>query len=410
MSDPIVPILFYLGVFLGAAKLAGWLATKAGQPAVLGEIVIGIVLGNLSLVGVQGLEGMKADPILNILAELGVILLLFEVGLQSTIGEMMNVGLSSLLVAVLGVVTPFALGWAAGAWLLPMQPPYVHAFIGAVLTATSVGITARVLRDLNQTNTIEAKIILGAAVFDDVLGLIILAVVTGVIAAANAGGPGLSLGGVAWISAKAFGFLGGAILFGLWFTPRVLTMASRVRVTGILLTSGLVFCFALASLASLAGLSPIVGAFAAGLILETPYFKDFEESREHSLESLLHPISTFLVPIFFVLTGLRVDLHAFADGHIVLLAAVLTLVAWIGKQVCSLGVLERGVNRLAIGLGMVPRGEVGLIFANVGATLTIAGERVITPQTYSAIVIMVILTTLVTPPALQWSLTRRTKP
>lgn len=410
MSDPIVPILLYLGVLLGAAKLAGWLATKVGQPAVLGEIVIGIVLGNLWLVGVPGFDGMKTDPILNVLAELGVILLLFEVGLQSTIGEMMNVGLSSLLVAILGVVTPFALGWAASAWLLPTQPPYVHAFIGAVLTATSVGITARVLRDLNQTNTIEAKIILGAAVFDDVLGLVILAVVSAVIAAANAGGPGLSFGGIAWISAKAFGFLGGAILFGLWFTPRVLRMASRVRVTGILLTSGLVFCFALASLASFAGLSPIVGAFAAGLILETPYFRDFEESREHSLESLLHPISTFLVPIFFVLTGLRVDLHAFADSHIVLLAAVLTLVAWIGKQVCSLGVLERGVNRLAIGLGMVPRGEVGLIFANVGATLTIAGERVITPQTYSAIVIMVILTTLVTPPALQWSLTRRTKP
>jgi Kef-type K+ transport system membrane component KefB len=195
-------------------------------------------------------------------------------------------------------------------------------------------------------------------------------------------------------------------MVGLWLTPKLLTIASRVRVKGILLTTGLVFCFVLAYLGTLAGLSPIVGAFAAGLILETSQFKDFEESRQSSIESLLHPISTFLVPIFFVLTGFRVALESFADGRIVVLALVLTLAAWIGKQACSLGVLERGTNRLAIGLGMVPRGEVGLIFANVGATLSIAGRPVITPDLYAAVVIMVILTTLVTPGFLQWSLGR----
>jgi Kef-type K+ transport system membrane component KefB len=195
-------------------------------------------------------------------------------------------------------------------------------------------------------------------------------------------------------------------MVGLWLTPKLLTIASRVRVTGILLTTGLVFCFVLAYLGTLAGLSPIVGAFAAGLILETSQFKDFEESRQSSIESLLHPISTFLVPIFFVLTGFRVALESFADGRIVVFALVLTLAAWIGKQACSLGVLERGTNRLAIGLGMVPRGEVGLIFANVGATLSIAGRPVITPDLYAAVVIMVILTTLVTPGFLQWSLGR----
>ena len=406
MHDPVTPLLIQLAILLGAAKLAGWLATRGGQPAVLGEIVIGILLGNLWLVGFHGFEPMKTDPILGILAGLGVIVLLFEVGLQSTVAEMLQVGRSSVLVAVLGVVTPFALGWAAGAWLLPGHASYVHAFLGAVLTATSVGITARVLRDLNQSGSVEAKIILGAAVFDDVLGLVILAALTGIVAAVNVGGAGLSIGDAVWISTKALGFLVGALLLGIWLAPKLLSVASRVRVTGILLTSTLIFCFVLAYLGTLAGLSPIVGAFAAGLILETPHLKDFEESRERSLESLLHPISTFLVPIFFVLTGLRVDLRSFGDGHIVLLALVLTVVAWIGKQACSLGVLERGVNRLAIGLGMVPRGEVGLIFANVGATLTIGGERVITPSTYSAVVIMVILTTLVTPPALQWSLTR----
>ncbi|HMI30510.1 MAG TPA: cation:proton antiporter [Candidatus Limnocylindrales bacterium] len=407
MHDPVTPLLIRLALLMCAAKLAGWIALKARQPAVLGEILIGILLGNLALLGFHGLEPIKTDPILAILAGLGVILLLFEVGLQSTVKEMLHVGGSSALVATLGVVTPMALGWAAGAWLLPDESPLVHAFLGAVLTATSVGITARVLRDLDLSQTVEARIILGAAVIDDVLGLVILAALAGIITAADQGRGGLSAPQILWISAKALGFLLGAILLGLWLTPKLLAIASRVRVKGALLTTGLVFCFVLAYLGTLAGLSPIVGAFAAGLILESGQFKDFEESRESSIESLLHPISTFLVPIFFVLTGFRVALDSFADGRIVVLALVLTLAAWIGKQACSLGVLERGTNRLAIGLGMVPRGEVGLIFANVGATLSIAGRPVITPDLYAAVVIMVILTTLVTPGLLQWSLRGR---
>lgn len=410
MHDPVTPLLVQLAILLGAAKLAGWLAVKVGQPAVIGEITIGIFIGNLSLLGFGGFEAMKTDPVLAILASLGVIVLLFEVGLQSTVEEMLRVGPSSLLVATLGVVAPFALGWAAGAWLLPGQSTFVHAFLGAVLTATSVGITARVLRDLDEAGSVEAKIILGAAVFDDVLGLVILAALTGIITAVDQGSAGLSVGEILWISVKALGFLVGAILLGMWVTPTLLRVASRVKVTGALLTSGLVFCFVLAYCGTLAGLSPIVGAFAAGLILETSHFKDFEESRDSSIESLLNPISTFLVPIFFVLTGLRVELRSFADGRILLLALVLTIVAWVGKQVCSLGVLERGVRRLVIGLGMVPRGEVGLIFANVGATLTIAGIPIISPATYSAVVSMVLITTLVTPAALQWALKRRPKP
>jgi Kef-type K+ transport system membrane component KefB len=408
MHDPVTPLLIRLAILLCAAKLAGWVALRARQPAVLGEILVGILLGNLTLLGFHGLEPIRTDPILAVLATLGVILLLFEVGLQSTVKEMLHVGASSALVAALGVVTPMALGWAAGAWLLPHESPLVHAFLGAVLTATSVGITARVLRDLGLSQTIEARIILGAAVIDDVLGLVILAALSGIITAADRGGGGLTALQILWISAKALGFLLAAILVGLWLTPKLLTIASRMRVTGLLLTTGLVLCFVLAYLGTLAGLSPIVGAFAAGLVLETSQFKDFEESRESSIESLLHPISTFLVPIFFVLTGFRVALDSFADGRIVVFALVLTLAAWIGKQACSLGVLERGTNRLAIGLGMVPRGEVGLIFANVGATLSIAGRPVITPDLYAAVVIMVILTTLVTPGFLQWSLGRGT--
>ncbi len=406
MDDPVAILLIRLAILLGAAKLAGWLAVRARQPAVLGEILAGIVLGNAALLGIRGLEPIRADPVLEMLASLGVIVLLFEVGLQSTVKEMLNVGGSSALVAVLGVATPLVLGWGAGAWLLPGESTLVHLFLGAVLTATSVGITARVLRDLGFTSTVEARIILGAAVLDDVLGLVILAALTGIITALNQGGS-LSALAIVWISAKALGFLAGSILLGLWLTPKLLGLVSRMRVAGILLTTGLVFCFALAYLGTRVGLSPIVGAFAAGLILESRQFDLFEESRETSIESLLHPISTFLVPIFFVLTGFRVELESFADPRIALLALVLTVAAWIGKQACSLGVLERGANRLAIGLGMVPRGEVGLIFANVGAALAIGGRPVVGPEVYSAVVLMVIFTTLVTPAALKWSLERQ---
>jgi len=408
--DPVVPLLLDLAVILAAAKLAGWLSVKIGQPAVLGELIAGIVIGNLRLIGFHGFDGMRDDAILSALAGLGVIVLLFEVGLETTVRQMMKVGPSALLVAVLGVVTPFALGWAAGAWLLPGKPAIVHAFLGAVLTATSVGITARVLRDLNRTGSNEAKIILGAAVIDDVLGLVILAVVSGIITAGNHGGAGISIAATAWIAAKALSFLALAIVLGRFVLPGALRLAARVRVRGVLLTSGLLLCFLLSWAAAKAGLAPIVGAFAAGLVLERTYFESFEESREHSLESMLHPISAILVPIFFVLTGVRVELEAFGDSRIVGLAFVLTVAAWVGKQACMFGVLERGVNRFAIGLGMVPRGEVGLIFANIGATLLIAGERVITPEIYSAVVLMVIVTTLVTPPSLAWSLGRGPKP
>jgi Kef-type K+ transport system membrane component KefB len=404
--NPVVPLLLALVIILGFGRLAGWAATRLGQPAVLGELVVGIVIGNLSLAGYGGLEWLKTDTTLNVLAQLGVVLLLFEVGLESTIAQMLRVGRSALLVACIGVIAPFILGWLAGAWLLPGHSPLVPVYIGAVLTATSVGITARVLRDLNATKRIESQIILGAAVIDDVLGLVILAVVSGIITAADHGAGGLSALEIAGISARALGFLAGGLVLGAVLAPRLLALASRVRVQGIMLTSGLLVCFIFSYLAFIADLAPIVGAFTAGLILEGQHFKRFEESRERDFESVLHPVSSFLVPIFFVLTGVHVELKSLLDPQIVVLAAVLTAAAWIGKQASSLGVLERGVDRVTIGLGMVPRGEVGLIFASIGTTLVVGGERIVSPATYSAIVIMVIVTTLVTPPALQWSLGR----
>ncbi|HLQ66807.1 MAG TPA: cation:proton antiporter [Candidatus Limnocylindrales bacterium] len=404
--DVVAPLLLALAVVLAAASAGGWLAERIRQPSVLGELIAGILLGNVGLLGFHGFEWFAANPELKALAEIGVIVLLFDVGLESTVGDMLKVGRSALLVAVLGVIAPFALGWAAGAWLLPGRPAYVHMFLGAVLTATSVGITARVLRDLGRTKSPEARIILGAAVIDDVLGLVILAVVSGIIAAAARGGE-IPFLDVAWIAGKALGFLALAIVLGSLIARHALRWIAGAGMPGALLTGGLVVCFVLSYLAAAAGLAPIVGAFAAGLILEPAFFAAFEETRRgETIRSSIRPISTILVPVFFVRTGLLVDLRSFADPRILGIAAALTLAACLGKQACILGVLDRGVNRLAIGIGMIPRGEVGLIFANIGVGLTLAGERIVTPPLYAAVVLMVIATTLMTPPALQWSFRR----
>jgi Kef-type K+ transport system membrane component KefB len=405
-ADPVTPVVLALAIILAAAKLMGHLAARLGQPAVLGELLAGVVLGSVDLAGIGWFQSIEQDATIEIFARLGVVILLFEVGLESTVREMLKVGWPALLVAILGVVAPFALGWGVGAWLLPDRSIYVHAFLGATLTATSVGITARVLQDLNQSQSPEARIILGAAVIDDVLGLVILAAVGGVIAAVNAGGSP-SYEAISIVLVKAVAFLVGSLVLGVFLSPRVFGLAARLRGRGVLLATALVFCFTLAYLASVIGLAPIVGAYAAGLILEDTHFRDFADRGEHQLEHLVHPISTFLVPVFFVVMGMRVDLSALARFDVLGLAALLTAAAILGKQLCSLGALGQRLDRLSIGIGMIPRGEVGLIFANIGLGLTVAGQRVIDERTFSAVVIMVIVTTMATPPALRWSLARR---
>ena len=406
--DPLV--LIGLAVMLLVAKLGAEIFERLKQPAVLGELIAGMVIGNLALVGLTAVDALKTDTIIAAIAEIGVIILLFEVGLESDLQEMMEVGWSSLLVAALGVVAPFFLGWGVSAYFLPDESRLVHIFIGATLCATSVGITARVFKDIGKLSTREARIILGAAVIDDVLGLLILAVVAGAIRAAAAGTV-LSMMEVIVIAAKAVGFLFGAIIIGHFLVPRILRGAGRLETRGVLLTLAISICFILSWAAAAVGLAPIVGAFAAGLVLDEVHFKPKHSRKERNLEELLQPVSTFLVPIFFVLMGLKVDLTTFGRLDILGFAMTLTLMAIIGKQICSLGVLERGVNRVAVGIGMVPRGEVGLIFAGIGAALMLpnaagVAEPVIDSGTFSAVVIMVIVTTLLTPPALKWSMTK----
>jgi Kef-type K+ transport system membrane component KefB len=404
-GDPAAPVVLALAVILVAAKLGGDLATRLKQPAVLGELLVGVVLGNVSLLGLTVFEPIAQDTFIDMFSRVGVIILLFEVGLESTVGQMLKVGVSALLVALVGIATPFALGYGVSRLLLPQHSVYVALFIGATLTATSVGITARVLKDLGKSQTPEARIILGAAVIDDVLGLVILAVVTGIIGAADRGGE-LALSEVAITLGKALAFLVGSLVLGVWVSPRMFHWASRLRAKMVLLAFGLGFCFALAWLADFIGLAPIVGAFAAGLILEDVHYKELSDKELHTLEELVHPISYFLVPVFFVLMGMRTDLVAFTAPGVLTLAAALCVFAVAGKLVAGVGALGKGLDRVSIGVGMVPRGEVGLIFASIGSQLTVKGERVVDAQIFSAVVVMVIVTTMVTPPVLKWSLGR----
>jgi Kef-type K+ transport system membrane component KefB len=337
-----------------------------------------------------------------------VIILLFEVGLESDLKEMLKVGWSSLLVAVLGVVAPFFLGWAVSAYFIPNESRLGHIFIGATLCATSVGITARVFKDLGKLATREARIILGAAVIDDVLGLVILAIVAGAIKATATGGA-VSMVDVGLVAARALIFLVGSIALGPFLVPHLLRGAGRLETRGVLLTLAISFCLLLSWLATKFGLSYIVGAFAAGLVLDEVHYKQGRARKERDLRDLLQPVGFVFVPIFFVAIGMKVDLRVFGRLGLLSFALILTLAAIIGKQICSIGVLERGANRLAIGLGMIPRGEVGLIFAGIGATLMLPNasgvpEAVIGPATFGAVVITVIITTLVTPPFLKWSL------
>jgi Kef-type K+ transport system membrane component KefB len=398
-------LLAALAIILVLAKLIGILFARLSLPPVLGELLAGIVLGNLGLTGWHGLDFVATDPTVIMLAELGVIILLFEVGLESDVGQMLAVGRAAFIVAVVGVVLPMGLGYGVAMLMLPDSTWHVHLFVGAILAATSVGITARVLKDLGVVGSVEGRIILGAAVIDDVLGLIVLAVVKGIALGAS-GGQGIGAVDVLVIVGKAVGFLGVAILIGGRVSRLVFKVADRVYVPGLLLALALGACFGAAIAAEALGMAGIIGAFAAGMVLDRVAYRPIEEKEGHGLESLVHPIAGMLVPVFFVVTGAKVQLAALADWSVLALGGLLTLAALVGKQACGL-VAGKGLNRWAVGFGMIPRGEVGLIFAATGAaTMLPGGQPVITPPIYAAIILMVMITTLVTPPLLTQAVRR----
>ncbi|MEM7138065.1 MAG: cation:proton antiporter [Myxococcota bacterium] len=386
-------IWLILAAMILAAKIGGEVAIRLNQPAVLGELCVGIVLGNLGMVGVHTLDGAAELVPIEFLAEFGVVLLLFEVGLESTLKEMRAVAPTSGMVAIIGVVAPMLLGYGVSVWLLPDAPFSLHLFIGATLCATSVGITARVLKDLNAMSQPETRVILGAAVIDDVLGLIVLAVVASIAEfGAIPGAADLSK-----IIGLAAGFLVGALLLGAYVMPGVFRAASKLRTPDVLGAVAIGLCLLLAGLSGEAGLAPIVGAFAAGLILDEVHVRPFGRSSAHDLSEIIGPIVAVVAPIFFVRTGMMVQLSGIGMEPL-LLALALTAVAVVGKLVAGLGVRGKTADRLTVGIGMVPRGEVGLIFANVGAGIRSEGKPLIAAGVYAAIVLMVMASTVVTPP------------
>ncbi len=393
-----------LALILIFSKVFGELAERIKQPSVLGELVAGIILGGSVLAVVPSVAGMAGYDTFHLLAEVGVAILLFEIGLETDLKDLIKVGFTSMLVAIVGVIVPFALGFASilvfeKYGMLGNIDPNLTILIaitaGATLTATSVGITARVLSDMNRLQSGEAKIILGAAVIDDILGLIILGVVSGLIESSESGiGVSVSAASVGIIFLKAFGFLFAAIIIGNLISKRLFNLVEKMRVRGVLLLSALSFAFIFAFLASLVGLAPIVGAFAAGLVLaNTNQFKSIEER--------LKPVSDFFTPIFFIMVGAAVDVSVFnpfvkENIPILLIALTLFIVAVVGKLVSGFAVLQKGIKKSVVGVGMIPRGEVGLIFAQVGLTYGI-----FTSELFSAVTVMVMLTTFIAPPLLK---------
>lgn len=403
-------VLLDILVVLAAAKLGGEIAERFGQSSVLGELLIGIIIGP-SLLGwidphalipevghikEEGLGGsvgagdlahiFDLDALL-LLAEIGVLLLLFEVGLESDVKELVRVGPSALLVGIIGIVGSFAAGYGSswGFAQLGYWPDewLFHTFVGATLTATSVGITARVLADLGKLNTDEARIILGAAVFDDIGGLLILAIV-----AALAAGDALTGGQIGLIILQAIGFLIVAVAIGMLIFVRILDiLAKRMRTSGGLLVVSVAFMLLMAYLAGLAGLAGIVGAFAGGLILA-------QSEAAHRIFNDVRPVGALFVPFFFVMLGVQVNLSDLGGRgmSIVVVGLVLTVIAIIAKLASGWGVVSKGTSKLVVGVGMAPRGEVGLIFALLGLT-----SGILENWEYTAIIVVVMLTTFVTP-------------
>ena len=414
----------WIAIIILAAKLSN-LVERFGQPPVLGELLVGIILGNMALAGFNFFEPIRQDGVIRFLAEIGVVILLFQVGLESNIRRMLKVGPQAVLVAIVGVIVPFLLGTVVvGPLLLPELSFNAHLFVGAILTATSVGITARVFHDLGRLKTPEAQIILGAAVIDDVIGLTILAVVK---AMAESGR--VSLIDIGWITAKAVLFLGGAIFLGQLLAPRLGRFFSKINPgIGMKLILAVSFGLIFAYVAELIGLAAIVGAFAAGLVLEPVHFRHFDDPSVVSdinesikqaspevrrnvsnvleslagnhIKELIQPLGYFLVPIFFVLTGMEVRIETLFNVRILILALAISVVAFGGKLIsgCAAG----RVRKWIIGWGMVPRCEVGLIFAAMGKALGVFPDDI-----FSMMVIVIMFTTILPPPILNALLKRQ---
>jgi Kef-type K+ transport system membrane component KefB len=442
-ADPIAPVILGVTGILFFAVLGRFAARRFKQPSVLGELLMGIVIGNVGYwYGLDFIEVLRQGPaifemvdlalsgeplpaaalhalgqndgarILDILqgpggaaltqvahtvdvfSRYGVIFMLFLIGLETSLEEMRQVGGPSLRVAIVGVVAPFVLGFMAARVLMPELSIDVDLFIAATLGATSVGITARVMTELHVMHCRESRVILGAAVIDDILGLVMLAIVSGIIVSGE-----FDMLSSVKIIGLAMVFLWICFKIGPYFLRFAIKLVRHLDIGEAKMFISFLFVMALAWTANLVGLATIVGAFAAGMILHDAYFRHWGEIHQHrvSIKDLISPLEVILVPIFFVLMGVQVKLETMYDPHVLFMAGGLIIAAIFGKFVSGY-FAGRGIRPLPVGVGMVPRGEVGLVFASIGKSL-----NVINDELFSALVMMVIVTTLLTPPALKFA-------
>lgn len=376
MAGDSAQILFQIFVIFTAAKVLGVVGERYGIPAVISEIFAGILIGP-HLLGLVHIEEWTLA-----LAELGAIVLLFDVGLQQKLSDILAVGRTAFLVAVLGVVIPFFLGWGL---LVLLERAHAEAiFLGAAMVATSVGITARVLKELGVLHTVVATVILGAAVIDDILGMIVLAI-------ASSLNKGVDYVEISSVVAMAVGFTMFIVLVGRRVVRRVTPRVRRFAASDPAFALAMVICLGLSLVAAKIRIAAIIGAFLAGLVFS-------EEELTTGLRDRIHALYEFLVPFFFVTMGMQMDITLLARGDILLLATLVTVLAILGKLVgCGLGAYALGWRpALQVGVGMVPRGEVGIIVASIGL-----GMATITNEIYSVVIIMVMVTTVLAPPALK---------
>jgi Na+:H+ antiporter len=437
-NDPVAPVILGVTGILFVALIGRFSARKMGFPSVIGELLMGVLVGNvafyyhvdlimvlregpaifetmenllkgeelelacLNAVGVEGtwyildiLRGPHGNEILqvahtvDVFSRYGIIFLLFLVGIETSVDEMRKVGPNSSRVAIIGVLLPFILGMIASSLLLEDAALHTSMFLGATLAATSVGITAMVLQEMKMEKTEIAHTILGAAVIDDILGLLMLAIISGIVITGS-----IDLIHISITVIIATLFLAATIYVGPYFIRLFVRLFCRLDIVEAKMFVSYLFVMVMAWMANLAGLATIIGAFAAGLILQDAYFESWDDDRKCpvTIKDLIMPLEVILVPIFFVLMGLQVKLETFLRQDVMILAAGLLVAAIVGKMLSGFGAF--GVkNHLAIGIGMMPRGEVGLIFAAIGKSLGVLDDAL-----FSAVVLMVIVTTLLSPP------------
>ncbi len=382
-TSEISSLLLVLAAMLALAKVLGDLFERMGQAAVIGELLAGVLLGPSVFRLVD-----PHSPVVEAFSEIGVVILLFQIGLETDLRKMLKVGSAAFAVAMVGVFVPFSLGYAASHAL--GLPPLADLVLGATLTATSVGITARVLSDLGRLQDPESQVVLGAAVIDDVIGLIILAVVSDVVA-----GGEVTAGNVVRNTLTAFGFIIVAVLVGGRVVPPLVRAVARFGKAPSLPVMALTLAFIIAVLADRLGSAMIIGAFTAGLLFApTP--------QAHQIEEGVVRMGYFFVPLFFVHVGALVDVKAFADPRVLLVGGILIVCAVVGKVVAGWAPFWWKGRKLVIGVGMIPRGEVGLIFATAGVTSGVLDDKL-----FAACAMMVMATTFLAPILLKQLLSKQ---